>query len=273
MLLKSLTIQNHCQFKSCRVDFSRLTIFVGMNDAGKSTLLSAIGDIAKQSADLRIARTIVPHVFTGRFHASFASGGDRLSWAGAIGDEAPSGIAPFLHGFTSTRRLSTADMRRKLAKTVERLPRSLLEEVGFDRRPAYAGDGVVRLLSLAADLANPRYTGLIADDVEQHIGTEWMPLLARLLTESPKQIVASTHSPLLLNHLSDTEARNGIQLVYRDRKSIAKVVPLFSIRSLAEKLAVMGPGEAFCDTSLADLPREIEEQRAERTAVAAGGKK
>jgi hypothetical protein len=73
----------------------------------------------------------------------------------------------------------------------------------------------------------------------------------------------TTHSPMILNYLEDEVAREGVIYLYRTREGRTQAVRFFAIPSIAEKLAVMGPGEAFADTDLPALYDEIE-------AVAAG---
>jgi hypothetical protein len=75
---------------------------------------------------------------------------------------------------------------------------------------------------------------------------------------TPKQVMVTTHSPMILNYLDDDIARKGILYLYKTRRGHTKSIPFFSIPSLAEKLTVMGPGEAFVDTNLIDLTDEIE---------------
>ena len=45
--------------------------------------------------------------------------------------------------------------------------------------------------------------------------------------------------------------------LYKTRNGHTQAIPFFSIPSLAEKLTVMGPGEAFVDTNLTELRAEI----------------
>lgn len=62
---------------------------------------------------------------------------------------------------------------------------------------------------------------------------------------------------MILNYLEDETARQGVIYLYKSDRGHTKSIPFFSIPSLAEKLAVMGPGEAFVDTNLTELSAEI----------------
>jgi hypothetical protein len=49
-----------------------------------------------------------------------------------------------------------------------------------------------------------------------------------------------------------------VQYLYRDDAGRTRAIPFFEIPSLAEKLEVMDPGEAFVDTDLTALQDEID---------------
>ncbi len=77
------------------------------------------------------------------------------------------------------------------------------------------------------------------------------------LVVARQQVLVTTHSALILNYLSDDVARSGVMYLYKTRDGATHAVPFFSIPSLAKKLTVMGPGEAFADTNLTRLEDEI----------------
>jgi hypothetical protein len=62
---------------------------------------------------------------------------------------------------------------------------------------------------------------------------------------------------MILNYLSDEVAKEGVIYLYKTPQGATRAIPFFSIPSLAEKLTVMGPGEAFVDTDLTALSEEI----------------
>jgi hypothetical protein len=61
----------------------------------------------------------------------------------------------------------------------------------------------------------------------------------------------------LAKFLSDDLARAGVMYLYKTPEGSTRAIPFFSIPSLARKLTVMGPGEAFVDTNLTLLGDEI----------------
>ena len=62
---------------------------------------------------------------------------------------------------------------------------------------------------------------------------------------------------MILNYLDDETAKKGVIYLYKTPQGHTKSIPFFSIPSLAKKLTVMGPGEAFVDTNLTKLADEI----------------
>ena len=70
--------------------------------------------------------------------------------------------------------------------------------------------------------------------------------------------MVTTHSPVILNYLEDEVAKQGVIYLYKNASGATQAIHLFEIPSLAEKLRVMGPGEAFLDTRLTELEDEIQ---------------
>jgi hypothetical protein len=83
------------------------------------------------------------------------------------------------------------------------------------------------------------------------------------LVNIDKQVMVTTHSPMILNYLEDGVAKAGVQYIYKLDNGQTQAIPFFEIPSLAKKLSVMGPGEAFVDTQLSQLIDEIQEIRSE----------
>lgn len=121
----------------------------------------------------------------------------------------------------------------------------------------HINDGMLRLIAILAELQSD-YRFLLFDEIENGINPELVEFVLEELVTSPKQIMVTTHSPMILNYLSDDVARSGVLYLYKTRDGHTHSIPFFSIPSLAEKLTVMGPGEAFVDTNLTALGEEIE---------------
>ena len=122
----------------------------------------------------------------------------------------------------------------------------------------HINDGMLRLIAILAELQS-EYVFLLFDEIENGINPELVEFVLNALVSSEKQIVVTTHSPMILNYLEDETARKGVIYLYKTKRGHTKSIPFFSIPSLAEKLTVMGPGEAFVDTDLFALANEINE--------------
>ncbi len=120
----------------------------------------------------------------------------------------------------------------------------------------HVNDGMLRLIAILAELeSNHRF--LLFDEIENGMNPELIEFVLNELVTTQKQIVVTTHSPMILNYLDDEIAKEGVIYLYKNKKGHTHSIPFFSIPSLAKKLTVMGPGEAFVDTNLTDLSKEI----------------
>jgi ABC-type lipoprotein export system ATPase subunit len=121
----------------------------------------------------------------------------------------------------------------------------------------HVNDGMLRLIAILADLQS-EHDFLLFDEIENGINPELVEYVLGVLTATPKQVVVTTHSPLILNYLDDETARESVIYLYKTSQGHTRAIPFFKIPSLAEKLTMMGPGEAFVDTNLTTLSAEIE---------------
>jgi len=121
----------------------------------------------------------------------------------------------------------------------------------------HIADGMLRLMAIvAATEADHRF--LLFDEIENGINPELIEFVLDALVAAPQQVLVTTHSPMILNYLDDEVARRGVIYLYKTRKGHTQAIRFFAIPSVAEKLTVMGPGEAFADTDLTALQDEIE---------------
>jgi len=120
----------------------------------------------------------------------------------------------------------------------------------------HINDGMLRLMAILAEVSTENEF-LLFDEIENGINPELVAFLLETLVHARQQVLVTTHSPMILNYLDDDVARKGVQYLYRTPQGFTRSVPFFSIPSLAAKLEVMGPGEAFVDTQLSQLAEEI----------------
>jgi len=122
----------------------------------------------------------------------------------------------------------------------------------------HMNDGMLRLMAVLSQLESGSEF-LLFDEIENGINPELVEFLIDHLVKAEKQIMVTTHSPMILNFLEDETARQGIVYLYKTESGFTKAKKLFEIPSQAKKLQFMGPGEVFIDTDLTHLFREIAE--------------
>jgi len=173
-----------------------------------------------------------------------------------LGDEGRKKIAELLRKVHSrlatvgTKLLPSGDSLLEIQEVFE--GKTLVTEAG------HINDGLLRVIALLAELqAGPGL--LLFDEIENGVNPELVDFVISQLVSSGPQIMVTTHSPLILNYLTDEVAMSGVIYLYKTPQGFTRSIPFFSIPSIAKKLTVMGPGEAFVDTSLTELDEEIEQ--------------
>jgi ABC-type lipoprotein export system ATPase subunit len=121
----------------------------------------------------------------------------------------------------------------------------------------HINDGMLRLIAIVAELASYNQRFVLFDEIENGINPEVVEFVIDKLVNARQQVLVTTHSPMILNYLDDATAKKGVIYLYKTPQGDTKSIPFFSIPSLAKKLTVMGPGEAFVDTNLTRLADEI----------------
>lgn len=135
---------------------------------------------------------------------------------------------------------------------------SVFEQYGDHRietEARHLNDGLLRVLAILAQTTSDRSLVLL-DEIENGINQEIVEPLVDALVASPQQTIVTTHSPLILNYLSDDTARQAVQFIYKTPQGETKVRRFFDIPRINEKLRCMGPGDAFVDTDLRALTDE-----------------
>ncbi|MFC4519073.1 AAA family ATPase [Cupriavidus pinatubonensis] len=119
----------------------------------------------------------------------------------------------------------------------------------------HINDGLLRVLAILSQSQSKRSV-LLFDEIENGVNPEIAEQLVDILQECPQQVIVTSHSPLILNYLSDEAARKSVVFVYRSWDGSSKARPFFALPRVKGKLEFMGPGEAFADTNLTELTAE-----------------
>jgi hypothetical protein len=74
--------------------------------------------------------------------------------------------------------------------------------------------------------------------------------------QAKRQVIVTTHSPLILNYLPDDIAKEAVLMLFRNRSGNTRSVRLFDLESTQEKLLFLGPGEVYVDSNLERITEE-----------------
>ena len=119
----------------------------------------------------------------------------------------------------------------------------------------HINDGLLRQLAIIAQTLTKHHF-LLFDEIENGMNQEIVGRLIDILRQTSQQVMVTTHSPLILNFLPDEEARQGVILLFKTPEGFTKAEKYFDLAITQEKLGVLGPGEVYSDTPLAEVVEE-----------------
>ncbi|HEV7403859.1 MAG TPA: AAA family ATPase [Chthoniobacteraceae bacterium] len=116
----------------------------------------------------------------------------------------------------------------------------------------HINDGFLRVIAILAQ-AYTTHSILLLDEIENGMNPAIVERLVDFLVElgkKDKQVIVTTHSPLILNYLEDSVAREAVMLLYKNDDGSTKACRYFDQPETHDKLRALGPGEVFADTDL-----------------------
>lgn len=119
----------------------------------------------------------------------------------------------------------------------------------------HLNDGMLRVIAILAQ-AFSRHTLLLFDEIENGVNPELVEKLVNWLIKlgsDGKQVIVTTHSPMILNYIPDAVAREAVILLYKLADGRTRCVRFFDLPETQLKLRALGPGEVFVDTKLGEL--------------------
>jgi predicted ATPase len=158
-------------------------------------------------------------------------------------------IRAFYPGFVEFKVVSMRSGIKKLM-VIEEFDGHKLET-----EATHLNDGLLRILAMLTQTASNRSL-ILLDEIENGINQEIIEVLVDTLVHTPHQVLVTTHSPLILNFMTDDIARESVKFLYKSTHGETRIRPFFSVHRISEKLSSMGPGDAFVDTDLRQLARE-----------------
>ena len=117
----------------------------------------------------------------------------------------------------------------------------------------HINDGLLRILAVLAQQKNSSPILFLLDEIENGINQEIMGKLVGFLSSCQTQVLITTHSPLLLNYLTDEQAVQGVYFVYRTESGSLNLRKFFNVIDEPEILDFAGPGEVYANTNLSLL--------------------
>jgi predicted ATPase len=119
----------------------------------------------------------------------------------------------------------------------------------------HINDGFLRVIAILSQQFTDHRV-LLLDEIENGINPALVEKLMDFLVDlgrRGKQIVVTTHSPVILNYLDDDVAREGVILLYKTDDGRTQACRYFDQAETGYKLKALGPGEVFVDTDLTKL--------------------
>ena len=145
----------------------------------------------------------------------------------------------------------------------------------------HINDGFLRVIAILAQ-AFTRHSVLLLDEIENGINPAIMESLVDFLValgnepkdpiQTAKQVIVTTHSPMILNYLEDAVAKEGVILLYRDEHGGTRAARYFGEPETEDKLRALGPGEVFADTDLRKMVARLAASTPERETQHTNGK-
>ncbi|MDO8417280.1 MAG: AAA family ATPase [Agitococcus sp.] len=229
-----------------------------LGDDPIALILKEIRDFIKGVQSLELLSPNLMRKRARKTDKDIGAGGEKLSaFLGSLKGEAHDKLLGLLRNFyPNIQNFSVSNLRSGWKRL------NIIEQFGYQKLETEArhiNDGLLRILAILAQTETVPSI-LLLDEIENGINQEIVDKLVKVLLEAPAQIVITTHSPLVLNYFPDDVAKDSVQFVYKSPLGKTSIRPFFKIPRIAEKLQVMGPGEAFVDTDLKSLTQESLEQ-------------
>lgn len=223
----------------------------------ESDLPEEVMEFKKEIASIRSLELLSPHLLRLRARKSetdIGAGGEKLSaYLDTLkGEQRTNLIAQLKLFYPRIVDFKVSNLRSGWKKLI------VIEEYNGQRLETEArhiNDGLLRIMAILAQTGT-EHSLLLLDEIENGINPEIIEKLVDALVNAPRQILVTTHSPMILNYLEDDVARKSVQFVYKNEQGATLVRPFFSIPHISKKLDFMGAGEAFIDTDLNELTKE-----------------
>lgn len=125
----------------------------------------------------------------------------------------------------------------------------------------HLSDGLLRLLAILSQLFTTESI-LLFDEIEDGINQEFVEKLVETLLNSHHQTIVTTHSPLLLNYLDDSIAKESILFAYKAQDGSTQMKNFFEVIAKHQQISdyeydLLGPGEIMQKVNLVELTQKL----------------
>lgn len=234
----------------------------------------AIGILKLVAANLRSLDLLSPQSMRRRSKdgADIGYGGERLSaYIHGLSNESKQELTNTLKQFyPQVTELSSTSLRSgwKDLRIVEEYDKDLPTPVRVESGSRQINDGLLRILAVLTEIASTKLPNgstdaistanscVLFDEIENGINPELIQRLVEFLMQAKRQVIVTTHSPLILNYLPDDVAREAVLMLFRNGSGCTRSVRLFDLASTQEKLLFLGPGEVYVDSNLERITEE-----------------
>lgn len=152
-------------------------------------------------------------------------------------------ILPALKQFFPT--LVDFKFKRKRYGWVELIVRERFGDRFIESEAFHSNDGLLRVLGIVAELESGASV-FCFDEIENGVSADVCELLVKLLQQSGKQILLTTHNMLLVNWLP----KEAVRLVYKTDEGATQICRFSDLKAVQKSLALFGPGDALLDLTL-----------------------
>jgi energy-coupling factor transporter ATP-binding protein EcfA2 len=127
----------------------------------------------------------------------------------------------------------------------------------FETETIHLNDGMLRILAIITQMQSEK-SFILLDEIENGINPELIERLMDYLVGVQRQIIVTTHSPMILNYLEDDIAKKGVFLISKNESGVSRCARFFRHPMALKKLAALGPGEVFIDSDLESIGSDLE---------------
>lgn len=125
--------------------------------------------------------------------------------------------------------------------------------------PINLSDSALRIIGFLLELMTSD-TVVAFDEVENGLDVDRLKQFVNEIMNNRKQVIMTTHNPLVINAMPEDVALQSTLFVYRNSEGRTCVKPFFAIPDVAERLSYLSPGEVYLDVNMDELACTLSSQ-------------